>query len=68
MMYKITIASEILKTFTVFAETEEEAQDRAFEAWENWQGRRQRRRSENYGDAEIYLVARLGDYKYEDLK
>jgi len=51
MKYQITIASEMLKDFTVFAETEEEAQDRAFEKFENWQ----RRRSDQYGDPEIYL-------------
>ena len=51
MKYKITIASEMLKDFTVFAETEEDAQDRAFEKFENWQ----MRRSEHYADPEIYL-------------
>jgi len=51
MKYQITIVSEIHKDFTVFAETEEEAQDRAFEKFENWQ----RGRSDYYGDPEIYL-------------
>ena len=51
MKYQITIVSEMQKDFTVFAETEEEAQDRAFEKFENWR----RGRSDLYIDPEIYL-------------